>query len=129
MTNFLLNRGGAGKSITRHETAAAMSDLIVPLIGIMRTYEHLRTLVRDEDLRERFEATQHRTRNDISKLSEIILSSTGVTPREADSVSSSDDPDQVIRALDRAERDFRQALENAPDEGAMVEIIKGQPPR
>jgi len=113
MTNFILNRGGAGKSITRHETAAAMSDLVVPLIGIMRTYEHLATLIHDEEAGTRIEVTQNRTRNDIAKLSEIILSTGGVTPRGADPVDSSENPDMTIRRLNEAEREFRQALENS----------------
>lgn len=113
MTNFLLNRGGAGKSMTRHETAAAMSNLVSPLIAIMRTYQHLSDFIEDEGLSARMDAMQNRTRTDISKLSEIILSTGGVTPREADAVASGDDPDEIIRQLDTAERALRESIEES----------------
>jgi len=113
MTNFLLNRGGAGKSITRHETAGAMSELVRRLISITRTYNHLLEAVRNEESDQRLGAMQNRTRTDIGKLSEIILSTGGITPRYADPVSTSDDPDQLIRALNEAERAFRDELEES----------------
>jgi hypothetical protein len=113
MTNFLLNRGGAGKSITRRETAETISDVVRPLIGIMRTYERLAETIEDEEAAGFIHASQKRTRTDISKLSEIILSTGGVTPRDIDPVAASDDPDQVIRALNEAERSFREVLENS----------------
>lgn len=113
MTNFLLNRGGAGKSITRQETAEAMNDLVRRLISIMRTYERLSVAIADVDAGLQIDAMQNRTRTDIAKLSEIILSTGGVTQREADPVSSGEDPDQLIRALNEAERSFRDALEES----------------
>jgi len=112
MTNFLLNKGGAGKSITRHETAGAMSALVRRLISITRTYEHL-LVARNAGSDQRLSAMQNRTRTDIGKLSEIILSTGGITPRYADPVSTSDDPDQLIRALNEAERAFRDELEES----------------
>jgi hypothetical protein len=113
MTNFLLNRGGAGKSITRHETAAAMSDLVRPLISIMRGYENLAGLIDDAEAVAFIHASQNRTRSDIAKLSEIILSTGGITPRDVEPVGADDDPDQLIRALNEAERAFRDALESS----------------
>lgn len=113
MTNFLLNRGGAGKSITRQETGDAMGDLVLRLIGITRSYERLAVVIGDVEPGLKITAMQNRTRTDIGKLSEIVLSTGGVTPRDADPVSESDDPDQLIRALNQAERDFRDALEES----------------
>ncbi len=113
MTNFLLNRGGAGKSITRHETAEAMGDLVRPLTSIVRTYELLEGRTGDSGADEKIAASQSRTRSDIAKLSEIILSTGGVTPRQAEPFSSSDETDTLIRALNEAERAFRDSLESS----------------
>ncbi|HUF08787.1 MAG TPA: hypothetical protein VMO47_05665 [Rhodothermales bacterium] len=113
MANFLLNKGGAGKSITRHETAGKMSELVRRLISITRTYERLLAALGNAGSDHRVGAMQNRTRTDIGKLSEIILSTGGITPRYADPVSTSDDPDQLIRALNEAERAFRDELEES----------------
>jgi len=113
MTNFLLNRGGAGKSITRNETAEAMGDLVRPLTSIVRTYERLAENVGDDQAAGKIAASQNRTRSDVAKLSEIILSTGGITPRDAEPLSSSDDPDTLIRALNAAERGFRDSLEES----------------
>lgn len=90
-----------------------MSDLVRHLIGIMRSYERLAVTIGDVEPGLKIAAMQNRTRTDIGKLSEIILSTGGVTPREADPVSTSEDPDQLIRALNEAERNFRDALEES----------------
>ena len=110
MTNFLLNRGGAGKSITRAETAEAMAQLTVPLIGIMRAYEHLKAILDNEEAAQHIDASQNRTRADIGKLSEIILSTGGITPRDTASLTDDDDPAQVIRTLNESERAFKSSI-------------------
>jgi hypothetical protein len=110
--SFLLNRGGAGKSLTRAETAAEISSLISRNIALLRSYDELAGHLASEGP----EAASVQTlakghRVDIAKLSEIVLSNMGVPPREAEPVGGND-LGSLVRNLADGERSLREELEN-----------------
>lgn len=112
--NFLLNKGGAGKSLTRSKTAVEASRLLTSHIQLLRTYGNLTAAMGAEnasvDSVDSVKALQKEHRDDIAKISEIILSSGGVPPREADSFEG-DDIESLLRAVDDGERSLRRSLE------------------
>jgi hypothetical protein len=109
--NFLLNRGGAGKSLNRSQSAAEMSNLMKSHIGLLRTYEALVALMGDDtDSISTLKSLQKQHRTEIAQLSEIVLSSAGIPPRDADRLSG-DDVSELTRAIDRGERSLRGDLQ------------------
>lgn len=110
MPNFFLNRGGAGKSLTRAKTAAEMSKLMIRHIELLRTYDALIDTLDDPGSSEELEVVQKENRADISKLSETILSAGGVPPRDGDCLGGTAMPD-LIKSLNVAERELRSGLE------------------
>jgi bacterioferritin (cytochrome b1) len=109
--NFLLNKGGAGKSLTRSSTVSEVSKLMSAQIALLGSYEALLGVVdSDSDLAASLSALQKQHRDEIPKLSEIILSSGGIPPRES-SPPTGDDVDSLIRAVNDGERAMRTDLE------------------
>ena len=109
--NFLLNKGGAGKSLTRSDSVSEVSKLMRAQIGLLNTYEALIGVVEsDTDLARSLSALQKEHRDEIPKLSEIILSSGGEPPRESSPLAG-DDVDSLIRAVNEGERSMRSDLE------------------
>ena len=109
--NFLLNKGGAGKSLTRSQTVSEVTKLMSAQIALLETYEALLGVVdSDSDLARSLSALQKQHRDEIPKLSEIILSSAGVPPRKS-SLPAGDDVDSLIRAVNDGERAMRTDLE------------------
>ncbi len=110
--NFLLNKGGAGKSMSRARTAAEASKLMTCHIELLQTYDALADATGSEsDTAELVSALQKELRDDIPKLSEIILSSGRVPPREASPLVG-DDVESLLHAIDDGERSLRRDLED-----------------
>ena len=109
--NFLLNRGGAGKSLTRAETAEELSSLMTTQITLLRTYEALIALMDSgSSSAETLAALQKEHRNEIPKISEIILSAGGIPPRKADRLEG-DGRESLIRAVCDGERGLRREID------------------
>jgi hypothetical protein len=109
--NFLLNKGGAGKSLTRSQTASDVSKLMTGQIELLGAYGALIAAVgNDSDLAKSLGALEKELRDEIPKLSEIILSSGGVPPRKADQPTG-DDVESFLRAVNDGERSMRSDLE------------------
>ena len=108
--NFLLNKGGAGKSITRAQTAAEMSTLMIRHIELLRTYDMLIKSLGEGGAADRLRELQKDNRADIARLSEIILSSGGVPPREG-LLLRGDGPTGLIKSVNSAERELRHDIE------------------
>ena len=108
--NFLLNRGGAGKSLTRGQTVAEMSKLMIRHIELLRTYDTLIESIGDGSTADELKTIQKENRADIAKLAEIILSSGGVPPREG-GLLAGQEPQTLIRSVNDAERELRSDIE------------------
>lgn len=109
--NFLLNRGGAGKSLSRAETVAQASSLITRHIALLRSYDRLvEAMAPDDESVEQIRKLQKQHRADIAKLCEIVLSANGTPPREAAPLEGSG-IDSLLRSLTDGERSLREELE------------------
>jgi len=108
--NFLLNKGGAGKSLSRARTAAEMSTLLIRHIELLRTYDMLIQSLGEGDAADRLREQQKDNRADIARLSEIILSAGGVPPREG-LLLGGNDQSGLIKSVNSAERELRRDIE------------------
>lgn len=107
MLNALLNKGGAGVSISRQETAERLDPLLRQLIGLRRYYEELIRRTSDPEIASKLEDLLRYARTDVAKLSETIHSAgakayTGVDLRDKpiDFDDKEDDP-SFVRNLEQ----------------------------
>jgi hypothetical protein len=84
MLKALLNKGGAGKSISREETSDRLSVLLRQYNEIMYSYDAAIKLTIDGEQSLRLEESNRGIRDDIAKLSELILSCGGSPPLGTD---------------------------------------------
>lgn len=114
MLNALLNKGGAGISISRQETAERLDPLLRQLIGLRRHYEELIRRTPDPEVAEKLEDLLKYARTDVAKLSETIHSAggqayTGVDLRDEPlSAGETNDDTSHLRNL---EKEFLDAIE------------------
>lgn len=119
MLKAILNKGGAGKSITRAETAERLSALMHHHHELMYAYDAVAAHAGPGQLAAGLEVLNKTSRADIGKLSEIVLSNGGTPPLgtnidpEAVEVKASDS-DNVQHLLD-LERAYRDALKEESD--------------
>ncbi len=114
MLKALLNKGGAGKSITRPETVDRLSDLLKQYNVVMYTYHAAQDVVQDEEQASAVEALAHEVRNDLGKLSEIILSNGGVPPlgtdMEPEGIAVGESAEEALASLAQEEQRLLDAL-------------------
>jgi hypothetical protein len=114
MTNILLNRGGAGKSKTRRESAEHLIDVMQQLIQVVAGYDHLSGRFEDAQ-RQRIEERQRHSRAEIAKVAELILSSGAVPPREVPddaALPSAEAAPEALEVLVEVERRYQEMLKD-----------------
>ena len=108
MLNKILNKGGAGKSLTRAESV----DYLNPLVGthneLIFAYESVIRSLDDRGTADLLEEQQPRIRTDVQKLDEMVLSHGGTPPNGTDLEVEDfdlgeDDADQFEELLRREE--------------------------
>ncbi len=112
MLNFLLNKGGAGISFSREETAARLNPLMRRLVELMYTYDRLPVQGLDPETLALLEEQRKKLRTDISKFGETIYSAgghafTGAT-MTSDASPAGAAPD--VKYLMDGEEDFLHAV-------------------
>jgi hypothetical protein len=118
MLKALLNKGGAGVSISRTETTEHLNPLLHQLIDLRRHYERLLQSGMSESATERLEALMKSTRNDVTRISETINSMGGLPYNGVDA----DNPDSPGRSsalsvseIKDKEKRFLSSLEDQSD--------------
>lgn len=111
-----LNKGGAGRSLSREDTVEALNPLVVHHAALIDAYDlALRTLA-DRDAAQEIERVMNRLRTELVKLKESVLASGGVPPngvgRAAIDPLGNNDAD-VLRTLAERESAYRGALKDA----------------
>jgi hypothetical protein len=113
MLKALLNKGGAGKSISRVETAERLSALMRSYNEIMYSYDAAIGFA-SESTAEGLEKLARVVRDDIGKVSELILSAGGIPPSgteiEPENVSVGNSEEECLETLNRLERAFGDSL-------------------
>lgn len=128
MLKALLNKGGAGKSISRVETAERLSALMRSYNELMYSYDAA-IGVASETPAEGLEELARVVRDDIGKLSELILSAGGIPPSgtdiEPENVSVGNSEDERLETLMRLEREFGEALKAESAVRHQLRVVAG----
>jgi len=111
---LLLNKGWAGRTLSRSETVDRLNPVIHSLTALMHAYDRALTGL-DGEIHASLSDTQKLLRADIGKLSETVLSGGGVAytgvDQEPGGSPSSDDPAEILAGLLREEESFRETLD------------------
>ena len=114
----ILNKGGAGRYISREESVERLKPVAERHLDLLQTYEAALARMADGPAKERVEAMMPYLRTETAKISETILSLGGAPPtgagREALAVVEGSDRNRVQGLLD-AERDFGGMLREEVD--------------
>ncbi|WP_022835222.1 hypothetical protein [Salisaeta longa] len=133
--SVLLNRGWAGKTITREETVERLNPIIEAHIRLNRAYGYVVAEHPNEHVTDGLGALQKTARADVGKLSETVLSCGGVAYNGTDiprgSISLGDDPADMLLQLKDQEQAFQERLRDELDDinhqirtRAILEVVK-----
>lgn len=110
----ILNRGGAGKSMSRPETVERFNPLVEQMIGLIMAYDDALGRLPDREAAAQINAFMNDARAQLGKLKETVLANGGVPPSGIDREPGQSDlgrtGDDALHALDKLERDFRDTL-------------------
>lgn len=112
-----LNKGGAGRSMTREESIDALEPVIHHHAGLLMAYEAALRDLSDRDLADALDGVMSRARTELAKLKESVFSLGGTPPNSTDldpaDVRLGRDDAEVLHALHERERSYRDALRDA----------------
>ncbi len=114
----ILNRGGAGYSMTRAESVAAMNPLVEQHGKLILAYDAALRRFADRDLAASLNEGMNRTRTELAKLKETVLSLGGIPPNGVDLDTDLDlggTDAEMVHRLDDIERAYREAIQDALD--------------
>ena len=101
--NFVLNKGWAGKSLSREATVERLNPLLRRHIELNHSYDYLMVQLDDDEASEQMGRFQKIARNDVGKVRETILSSGGVAysgiDLEPDDIALHGKRDQMLDQL------------------------------
>jgi hypothetical protein len=116
----ILNRGWAGKTITRAETVERLNPLILQFLKLNHNYQYVIRTHSDTAATEALQRVQKTARADVGKLSETVLSCGGTpengTDLEADDFNLGDDELDMLYQLEDLETEFNETIERQLDE-------------
>lgn len=117
---LILNKGWAGKTLSREETVQRLNPLIRRHHELNRSYEYAIGHLDDRDAAQQLDQLQKTARADVGKLSETVLSAGGASYNgvdlEPEDFDLGADDKAIKRKLRRLEDDFRSALAAELDE-------------
>lgn len=111
----VMNRGGAGRSMTREESVEAILPLVDRHHALLHAYDAAIRSLGDRDVAARLNSGMNRARTELAKLKETVFSLAGTPPNGTDldpNVRLGDTDAEIIHALNDAERDYRNALQD-----------------
>lgn len=110
----LLQRGWAGKTISRAETAERLNPLIHQLLKLNHNYQYVIRSHSDSAVCEALKRVQKASRADVGKLSETVLSC-GASPENGTDLEPQDfnlgnDEIEMLYQLEDLETEFNEAV-------------------
>lgn len=112
--DLLLNKGWAGKTLSREETAGRLNPVIRSHCALNHSHEYAMRALEDRDAAEQLSTLQRTARMDIGKLSEVVLSAGGVpfngTEMEPEDFDLGKCDSDIVTELRNMERDFEKLL-------------------
>jgi len=110
----LLNRGWAGKTISRAETVERLNPLLLQFLKLNHYYQSVIRTHSDRAVTEALQRVQKTARADVGKLSESILSAGGTpengTDLEPEDFTLGGDDLDMLRQLKDLEADFNESI-------------------
>ncbi len=132
---LLLQKGWAGKTISREETVERVNPIIRQLLALNHQYDAFIRSLPAGPLRDRLESAQKTSRMDVGKLAETVFSCGGTaysgTDLEPDSFSATDDRASAASDLTQRENSFVELLngesgiEHQMRTRAILSVVKG----
>lgn len=114
LKELLLNKGWAGKTLSRQETVERINPLIRRHHELNRSYDFAIGHLDDRAASEQLNTFQKTARADVGKLSETVLSAGGVsyngTDLEPEAFDLGSDDAAILRELARIESEFADML-------------------
>ena len=114
LKELFLNKGWAGRTISREETAERINPIIRKHYELNHSYEHAIRTVQNRDAAETMNTLQKTARADIGKLSETVLSagyaSYNGTDLDPEDFNVGSDDGAIIDRLTELESEFEDLL-------------------
>jgi len=114
----ILNKGGAGRYISRAESVERLTPIAERHLDLLDTYTAALAALPAGPARERIEAMMPYLRTETAKVSETILSLAGAPPTgagRAPATPASGSPKALLQSLFDAEKAFGDALRDEVD--------------
>lgn len=112
--DLLLNKGWAGKTLSREETAGRLNPVIRSHCALNHSHEYAVRALENRDAAEQLSTLQRTARMDVGKLSEVVLSAGGVpfngTEMEPEDFDLGKCDSDIVTELRNMERDFEKSL-------------------
>ena len=109
-----LNKGGAGRSMTREESIDALNPVVHRHAELLLAYGAAIRDLSDRGLAEALDGVMNRARTELAKLKESVFALGGTPPNSTDldpaAVRLGRDDAEILHALDDRERAYRDAL-------------------
>ncbi|MGB3543820.1 hypothetical protein [Rubrivirga sp.] len=115
----ILNKGGAGRYISREESVTRLLPVAQRHLDLLHRYDGVLAAMPIGPGRERIDAMMPYLRTEIAKMSETILSLGGTPPTGVDrdpAGPTAGDNKSLLQSLLDAEKDFGGALRHEADE-------------
>ena len=116
MLDFILNKGGAGISMTRQETIDRINPIIEAYVRLNHIYEDALGRLANRDAVGQLEAFQKIARADVGKLNETVFSSGGVAYNGTDvepgsvTLKETENDEDLLSALEDQEAAFQDQI-------------------
>lgn len=110
-----LNKGGAGRSLSRTDTIDVLNPLVQQHIDLLSYYNAVCRALSDQKLEESLNAALPRLRNELGKIRESVLALGGIAPTGVgEPLLTLDGTDgNLLYDLEQQERALRDALKQA----------------
>lgn len=113
LVKSVMNRGGAGRSMTREESVEALNPLVDRHHALLHAYDAALRTLGDRAIADRLNSGMNAARTELAKLKESVFSLAGTPPNGTEldpDVRLGDTDAEIVHALDAAERAYRDAL-------------------
>ena len=112
--DLFLNKGWAGKTLSRAETATRLNPLIRAHCALNHSHEYAVRALENREAADELAGLQRMARMDTGKLSEVVLSAGGTpfngTSMEPEDFNLGKSDREIVQALGKLEGEFEQLL-------------------
>lgn len=112
-----LNKGGAGRSLSREDTVEALNPLVEHHGRLILIYNTAIRSLNNRDTAQKVETVMNRNRAELGKLKETVLACGGVPPTGVglrdEEVDLGSNDGAILHNLEQHERAYREALKEA----------------